>query len=900
MQDKILKCLGLVSQFNPLSLQPGALRRGNDIYNRRENVIEPRRGYKLYATLSNNIKKHVTYQNKVVAHNGTVLSYDNGAGTYANYSGSYTAPTSEKMRHLEAFSNLYVTTSLGVKVFSDITGTAGRLAGVPRALDPSYALAGSTGFLADTFQCAYRCVLRRTDSQSNVFTGYPSQRLWVVNAAGGARNVTLTVYIPSECVAGDVIQFYRTAQFSGTTTDGSGDEMGLVYQYELVSADISAGNIVFTDSVTDDLRGATLYTSPSQEGIGQANDRPPLCKDLCLYKSNYMLYANTQTKQRLTFTLVGATGLGHKATGDTTNTSTSVLNVSDTSNMAIGWKVSGTGIPASTTIANIVGSTVTLSAAATATNVATSLTFITNQTVTLSGVAYSFGTTEISSGAGSPQVQVSVTGVASADIDLTARSFVRVINRYASNTTVYAYYLTGPGDLPGQMMCEEKGIGASAFTIQTSGTVSAGMFFPSPPVSPSTNTKSTSSNSVQKNALFYSKSQQGEHCPALNYLLVGPANKNILRVVALRDSAIIIKEEGVYRLTGETPQSFSIVPVDLTVYCKATDSVVVLANQVIMLSNQGVVAISESGVEVLSHSIEPELTPLLSVSTLATLTSACAYESERSYFLSTITQSSDTVQNQTLVFNTQTRTWVKHTYAFETAIVEPGTDKMYFSKPTSLIVYLERKDFADTDFADPETPINIDVIGTTTIDITAASVTPLVGWQVVQGTTGIAVTAITVLGSTTYRLTLHESPPSSWTTGAATIYPSVGADWQYHAWTAEGQPDALKQVREIGVLTDDVTGANSVSSLVATFASNFDAEQEEQVIEQPAQGWGAAWGTTPFGGTGDSFGYPTYVPRNKQYCTRLYVGVKHQNAREKLSVVGISLSFEMCSDRIGR
>lgn len=840
----------------------------------------------------------MNYQNKVLVHRGTTVSYDNGSGTFADYSGSYSAPTGLKMRAVDAFSNLYFTTSLGVKVFSDITGTAARLAGAPRALDPSYTLTGSTGFLADTYQCAYRCVIKRTDSQSNVVTGYPSQRLWVTNSAGGARNVILTTYLPSECIATDVIQFYRTEQVSGVSSDGSGDEMGLVYQYELVSADISAGYVTFTDSVTDTLRGATLYTSPSQEGIGQANDRPPLAKDLCLYKSNYMLYANTQTKQRLSFTLVGATGLGFATTGDT-HTSTTLDNVANVTNLAIGWKVEGTNIPANTTIANIVGTTVTLSLAATGTSAGQAVRFYTNKTVTFAGSTYSFGSTEISSGAGSPQVLVSVTGVAAVDIDLTARSMVRVVNRYASNTVAYAYYLSGPDDLPGQMLTEEKGVGASAFTIACNSSVVSGMFFPAAPVSPATSTKSSSSGSIQKNALFYSKSQQGEHVPPLNFLPVGPASKNILRVIGLRDSAIIIKEEGVYRLTGETPQSFSIVPVDLTVRCVAAESVVALSNQVIMLSNQGVVSISESGVEVISHAIEPELIPLLPVTALPDYTTGVAYESERSYFLSTITQSSDTAANQTLVYNTQTKTWVKHSYPIETAIVEPSADKLYFTKPSISKIYIERKDFADTDFADPESDITILTLSGSTCTFTISSATPDVGWAILQGTTHLNIETLTVIPGG-YSATLSDDPPSSWTVGAATIYPSVGADWEYHGWTAEGQPDLLKQCSAIAVLTDDITGANSVTSLVATFSSNFDPEKEEITIEQPGQGWGGLWGSSPWGGTGDDFGYPTYVPRNKQYCARLYVGVKHKNAREKLSCAGIAFSFNQASDRIGR
>lgn len=898
MQDKITKCLGWVSQYNPLSLAPGALRKALNISIRREGICEDRRGHKLYATPSDTPKKLLNYQNKILTHGGTTISYDDGAGTLANYSGSYSAPTGLKIRAVDAFSNLYFTTSLGVKVFSDITGTAARLAGVPRALDPSYALTGSTGFLATGFQCAYRNVIRRTDSQSNVFTGYPSQRLWVTNTAGAGRNVILTEYLPSECIATDVVQFYRTIQISGTTSDDSGDEMGLVYQYELTSADIAAGFVTFTDSVTDSLRGATLYTSPSQEGIGQANDRPPLAKDLCLYKSNYMLYANTQTKQRLSFTLVGAGGLGFATTGDT-HTNTTLDNVAAVTNVAIGWKVEGTNIPANTTVSNIVGTTVTLSQAATGSNVGGAVRFYTNKTLTFAGSTYNFGSTEITSGAGSPQVLVSVTGVAAADIDLTARSLVRVVNRYASNTVAYAYYLSGPGDLPGQILTEEKGVGASAFTIATNSSVISGMFFPAAPVSPATSVKSASSNSVQKNAVFYSKSQQGEHVPPLNVLPVGPASKNILRIIGLRDSAIIIKEEGVYRLTGETPQSFSIVPVDLTVRCVAAESVVALSNQVIMLSNQGVVSISESGIEVISHEIEPELIPLLPVTALPDYTTGCAYESERSYYLSTITQSSDVVANQTLVYNTQTKTWVKHTYAIEAAIVEPSTDKLYFSKPAVASIFIERKDFADTDFADPEFSITIIALTGTTCDFSISGATPDVGWAILQGTTHLNIESITVIPGG-YRAVLTDDPPASWAVGAATIYPSVGADWEYHAWTAQGNADLLKQCSHVGVLTDDTLGANSVSSLVVTYSSNFDPEKEENTTTQPGQGWGGAWGSSPFGGTGDDFGYPDLVPRNKQYCTRLYVGVKHKNAREKLSCAGVAFSYVVAGDRMGR
>jgi hypothetical protein len=966
MQDRVTSISGLVAQYNPLSVKPGALSRANDCYIRRENIAEDRRGHKLYGMLSTQAAQLMSYSNTIIAHRGAKLAYDNGSGTFTDYAGTYSALSGQKMRFIEQFSNLYVTTSAGVKVFSDVAGTAGRLAGVPRCLDPSYVLnAASTGFLAGGSQAAYRCCIVKTDIQTNVIRGYPSTRLWVINptysyTAGTAtngsptlssmsstvglitgmtatgvgipagttintivgstvtlsanaalsvtptgnittgsnqvanissmsgvsvgmtiagtgipssttitgisgttvtmsnnatattatlaltisisgtnlaltfsspRNVDLTLYLPNEVVSGDVIEFYRTAQLAGTSSDISADEMALVYQVALTSTDISNGFITFTDSITDSLRGAALYTSPSEEGIQQANDRPPLAKDIASYK-NFNLFANTSTKQRLFITMVG------------------------------------------------VGS-------------------LTGSTITLGGVTYNFGSTEIISGGGSPQVQVGSTGVTAVDIDTTARSLVRVINRYALNTTVYAYYLTGPGDLPGQIMVEEKGIGAAAFTVQSSSTGIAGMFFPAPPVSPLTNAKSTSSNQIQKNAVYYAKTQQGEHVPTLNYLLVGPSNKNILRIAPLRDSVIVIKEEGVYRIAGQDPTSFTVVPIDLTVFCKSADSVAILGNQVYMLSNQGIVAISDTAVQVVSRDIEQLIQPLLTFSNIGSLTSGFAYESERSYFISTMSNSNDTAETQTYVYNYFTKSWVRHSYAASAAVIG-ADDKMYFAKPNDLSVYQERKTFTDSDYADPEYSITINSIVGAVVTFTLGASAPKIGWAVTQSSVSIAIQSfVTNATPGSYTATLVANPPGSWSTGAATIFPSVAMDIAWHSWTG-GAPDKMKQVYGVGILADDEVAYNSVSQLNVSFTSNFDATTETIALTSPGIGWGSAWGASPWGGQADTAGYPTWVPRNKQYCNRLSIGVQHPVALERLSVAGLAFAFEGGADGMGR
>jgi hypothetical protein len=829
-QDLFNKTFGLVSQYSPLSVAKGSLIIAENCSIRRENIIENRRGYRSYGTLSNTPTQLMVYRDRVLAQNGTLISYDNGSGTFSSYSGTYSPPTSRLMRYEVDATNLYITTSDGIKVIQDVAGTAARSAGAPRCLDLSFTLTGATGFLANNFQCAYRAIFKRVDQNGNILIGYPSQRMLATNSAGGSRNVDLTVFLPSDAIAGDELQFYRTTQVTGVSADTAGDEMGLIFSSTLTSANITAGFIAATDLIVDDLRGETLYTSPSQEGIEGANEKPPLSKDLALFKSNFMMYANTSTRQRLYVTLVGTSGL-------------------------------------------------------------------TGNTITLAGTTYNFGASEIISGGGSPQVNVSATGTAAVDIDLTARSFVRVINRFATNTSVYAYYLSGSEDLPGQILVESRSIGAGTFTILSSNTTISAMFNPPPPVG-TPNAKSTSSNDESKNGLFYSKFQQREHVPLANKLSIGPANSNILRVAALRDSLIIIKEEGVYRLTGEDPNSFSVTPLDLTVKCRAADSVVVLNNEVFMLANQGIVKVSDTGVEVISRAIEPDILPLLTFSNISA-SYGISYESDKTYILSMASTSTDSSNVQQYVYNTFTRCWTKYTFGITSGVHESTNDKLYFTKVGESKVFQERKEFSNNDYNDPESAVTITALGAQTVTFTFSG-TPEAGWALEQGGNKVVTTAITLVSGTTWIATLLTGTPTSWATGAANIFPPVKMRVKYNAWAAEA-PGLIKQVRQMEMLADNIPGNNTASSVILTFETDIGENDGEVQVVTNSSSWGLSpWGGFSWGGVKDNSGYPTYVPRLQQYCRLMNPGVRFINANEKISLAGLVLTYEMISERTGK
>ena len=829
MIDAITQMKGLVRQYNPLSTAPGALSKANDCVIRRENIIEDRRGFKRKVTIPTyDVNSLFNYEGTVYLHNSNnQIGYYNGA-SMSYVSGSFVPWSDQKVRGIEAYQNLYLNTSTGVKVLENKTTGVNRSAGAPRSLDASYALtATASGFLTDTYQCAYRTLIKKTDTNKNIIFGYPSQRIWVVNASGNDENVTLTITLANDVVSGDVLQVYRTSIVSTTSSDISGDEMGLVYEYTISSSDVTTGEITFTDSITDALIGATLYISPSQEGIAQGNIKPPSCKDIALYKSAYMFYANTRTDHQLNFSIVGTGALSGKY-------------------------------------------------------------------LTIAGIDYEFGATEIISGAGSPQAKVSATGVAAVDIDKTSRSLVRVINRYALNTSVYAYYLSGPDDLPGQILLQVQNQSSGEFSVLAEDTAIGVMTFPESPVGTASDAM-TSTDDTRLNGLYYSKNQQPEAVPLLNYLPVGPANKKILRIAPLRDSLIIISEGGVYRLTGEDPASFTVTTLDDTIRCKALETVRVLSNQVIMLSNQGVVRISENGVEVISREIEIEVSKILNYGSYEDYTRASVYESERSYLLSSISDSTKTTPDITFVYNLFTSTWVKWTVGMESAIVEDSSDKLNYTDGSSDL-FVERKDFTNTDFADPEYNVTIIALSGATVTVTT-SVVPQIGWVLSQTSISKNIISVSVV-SGGFLLTFAQDVPSSWSAAAADLFPSVDMDIEFMSWNGR-QPAVLKQVRSVALLTDDTQGENTVTFVDYNFKSNFDNRVESVTIERPEDGWGAAWGLFPWGGGNDSFNYPTWVPMNKQYCNRLFVGFRHRSAFEKLAIAGVAIEYEMVSEEVG-
>ena len=306
-----LKPKGLYTYPNPLSEVPqGAMSKALNVILSRPSVIEQRRGINNFGNaLASNVDSLYNYQNRIIVHQGTKLSYDStGAGVWTDYSGSYTKPTGALViRSFQANKNIYFSTTTGFKKLDVLTGTPVP-SGAPAGLDGSGTTTGS-GWFADQTQVAYRILFGYTDANDNLILGAPSQRIVVSNNTGGATNVSLTFTLPAGMTTAWQYQIYRSPMSANLNTEPN-DECALVFTGNPTSGQLTAGVITLTDSISDALKGPFIYTASSQQGIAQSNYQPPIATDVTTFKG-FTFAANTTSQQTTLLTLVsvGAPGL---------------------------------------------------------------------------------------------------------------------------------------------------------------------------------------------------------------------------------------------------------------------------------------------------------------------------------------------------------------------------------------------------------------------------------------------------------------------------------------------------------------------------------------------------------------------------------------------------------------
>jgi len=505
---------------------------------------------------------------------------------------------------------------------------------------------------------------------------------------------------------------------------------------------------------------------------------------------------------------------------------------------------------------------------------------VADDTITIGGVVFTAKSSEtIASG----YFKVSTGGSAAQNISDTAQSLVKVINQYASNTSVYAYYASGYQDLPGQINLVMRTLGDTTFPVVTSRAAAFDLG------------TGVSSNDSYAHGLMYSKKQQPEHVPTAHLEFVGSKNFEGRRIIALRDSLFILKDDGVFRLTG-SGGNWSIDPLDTSTKIIAPDSAVVVNNQIFALCDQGIVTISDVGVQVISRPIEDAIAGLISAdyTKLKTLSFGVGYETDRKFYLFTIGSSSDAYPTQAFVYNTFTQAWTNRVKNAKHAVVNLSDDRMYICNPDDKHVLQERKSLTFRDYIDEEVD-GFSVVSSSGTSVVLNTTVGLdIGYLLYSSSNVYSV--ITDVAAATSTVTVNDI--KVWPTGAVTVYKGIDSEIEYTAQHFDN-PGVMKHFQEVALLLreasfiagdlsffTDISGGYSDTRVAGNFGSNL---------------WGLfAWGSGTWGGITRQKPIRVFVPREKSRGSLISIKFGVNSSYAKWSLNGISVQFEWVSERTGR
>jgi hypothetical protein len=468
------------------------------------------------------------------------------------------------------------------------------------------------------------------------------------------------------------------------------------------------------------------------------------------------------------------------------------------------------------------------------------------------------------------------------NIQYTAYSLIEAINKHPT-CLVNAYYISSVDDPPGKILLEERAIGGSAFYA----TSSRGAAFN--PELPPLGTSVASDNNTLPHGIFFSKLDQPEAVPLLNYFVVGSKSAKILRIKPRGDRLFVFKEDGIFVVTGEYP--FSVNLLDNTAVLLAPDSVVTLNNKVYALTTQGVVEVSDSGVGIISSPIEADIKALFgeTLSNLRTLTFAVGYESYRKLLLWLPSSSTDAYCTQAFVFDVSTNTWTRWTKAATCGLVHPTTDYLYLGCPNANKLLKERKDFTRNDYIDESSTLTIPSYTGKTLmlsDVTNVEV----GDELYQTSSIHAL--VTAVDATASTATVDTT--QVWTAGSVTLNKAI--DCQV-SWVPQfaGQPSMLKHWRECNF------HFKSPGFTQGTGVFSTELAPAEISVTLNLGGWGqTTWGSFAWSQPSNPRNARLNLPLNCQRSSYLNIGFSLREARSAWSFYGYSLEMDVTSERNSR
>ncbi len=486
-------------------------------------------------------------------------------------------------------------------------------------------------------------------------------------------------------------------------------------------------------------------------------------------------------------------------------------------------------------------------------------------TTTLTGVA---GTP------GANQFVVELGGATtSINIDATARNLVKAISDYVEG--VEAYYTSGDADLPGKMTLQTSNF-VDTFTIQATGTTIGADF------SPNIEAVTSSETDIKPNRVYFSKLQEPEAVPAINFFDVGSSDEAIVALAALRDRLVVIKENSVHRITGTDVYSFSTQLIDNTIQISEIKTVTNLSNRIFALSNQGIVAISDS-VQIVSRRVNDL------VDVAFDKCHATTKETDGLYILTC--EKDDTYYS--VVYNTFNILFTTWELPQDTLFSYNLNSQLVYSVPktdTEVNVLVERNSNSSLDYSDTSSAYTVsDITGGT---FTFSDVTGLeVGMTLTEdGEIGKVTVASVDTDNDTAEVNILVNNINS--SGTWTAYNLIDTTIEFWPYLGQGI-EVYKDFRELALIFE-----TQISGTVATrFLTDLNNIEESVSFSSvfDTSGWGLfGWGEIPWGedpDTEQTLVKRIMVPWVMGKGHELVVGIDVSTSNQKWEFSGVSLQY---------
>jgi len=418
-----------------------------------------------------------------------------------------------------------------------------------------------------------------------------------------------------------------------------------------------------------------------------------------------------------------------------------------------------------------------------------------------------------------------------------------------------------------------------------------------------------SSQEAVRNRLYWSKQNQPEAVPF--FTDIGDDDEDILNIQRTRDSLIVIKRDGIFSVYGDPSTGvLSIREIDTTIKGVSATGVTRLGNRVFAKTNQGIVAISESGLNLIARK---QIEPLIKVSEENTTGDTVMYalEDDRQLYIATATSPSDPTKI-VYSYNTLTQSWseISKVFTWGFVINNNFTVSKVFQNNRVITdgtyVFIERKDNELTDFSDSEVLRTVTAISSDKLTVTfSVAFTGPVGSAMVwnNGTADKIYRIVAVEGAS---VTLN-IPFSGVVSNDVTLYTPIRSIIRTSPIDG-GDSSIVKQFTKFII--------NLRYDALSACTLNFKSDWQEYGMEtewtkrDERRGWGQeAWGRFPWGqATAKDLQYltkpsqiiQTEVPRNQQKTTFLQAEIEHNVACEGMFIQQMAFEVDTKSVRPAR